>query len=211
MEQQKKKHMTWIFIFFIIIFAHLRLDAQDSWQKIPLMLNGQLVPTLECICVKGVVGNSDEKVDAFVLLFGKKNSGNYSLGVVIDQIDKFVSNVEIDTFRPPDISSIVACANVMEICIDDYHKKKSFGLPMNMYSSIMLPEPIRRGNNEIFKSSARMVQKKEWQNYLDSLTNGFNNGYITIGKGFFKRAIRVEFGGKDIGPPLKELITFVGR
>lgn len=210
---QNRKCLTQIFLICIFMFfAVNRLNADDIWQRIPVITSGEIIPELKAIGIRGSVEENGKKLNAYVIIRGRKESNIFNLNIVMEEVYDIVPIKAIEEFRGPDLPEHVIKQKALEICVSCGKTEKRFDTRMTM-QGCMYPKDICGKVSECFCTNIKINKKEgqDWLNYINVLQKGFEEGYVVIGKGHFPRSVKVKFTGKGIEPLMKELMAFVAK
>lgn len=203
------------FLLLLAAFAPC-LSAQDTWHgKQMLALDGMPLTRLRGIGVPAEAEYKGKKLKAYVFFSGYDGHaggpGYPSLGIHVENIDKFMPESEIDTFVGPDLSQYAVHNNAIRITLRKGERRFEFNTRL-LYTYGRFFDPGFDSYN-YFETNHRNTKTEtdSWRQFLTQMSDGFETGTIVVGGKAFSSELMVKFDGNGLGTQLKELVEYCSK
>jgi hypothetical protein len=182
-------------------------SAEDVWRSVPATPPGP-DHYLVGVAVDAVAVHSQQESKAQVVISGNRESGISQIAIWIDGLSQMISEKELEPYTGPDLGHEALNSHMIEIRLVSSKGEVHFNSRMVMTGGRGFPKGLAADGDLLFNSNRKM--DGQFKAFLRQMSEGFNYGVVTIGRGVFTSAFEVKFGGKGVESQLKTLIDTVG-
>lgn len=198
-----------IFACCISCFMYCATPAVSGWQKVqvphPESNSGMLV-----IQTKGQASAGEGCRESILYLAGIPNSGRFTLGIFIGDLDKEWSGIPWDDFRGPDLDEAALKATPLEVTLDlgDHKVISNYRI---LVSGVLLPEQDvgQMGEGILIGSSEATPKGISMKALCQLMATGYKGINFRLKFTKAKKEINIRVSSEKSSPVLSEFLSLI--